>query len=148
MSKGIIIEEIIAYLQGGVIRAQDGIAKFWETFTTEWRTAVKEYGGLVKLLQDTWNIESKKTETLSLKEVVDWLKGHLPKDIRCRACMSVLAKELVDGEESAYPLHYYVCFLDDKGEILLDRPQVFFHCKAIDAQLKENFGGKDMIVFS
>lgn len=147
MHKG-IIEEIIATLQRGAIRTLDGIPKFWETCTTEWRTAVKEYGGWGKLLQDAWNIESKVVETLSLKEVVAWLKGHLPKDLRCRACMTVLDKELVATEESALPLHYYVCFLDGKGEILLDRPQVFFHCKAIDAQLRENFGGKDMIVFS
>lgn len=147
MSKG-VIEEIIAILQKGVIRTLDGIVKFLETCTTDWHTAIKEYGGWCKLLQDAWNIENKEVETLSLKEVVAWLKGHLPKDIKCRACMTVLDKKLVDGEESALPLHYYVCFLDGKGEILFDRPQVFFHCKAIDAQLKENFGGKDMIVFS
>ena len=52
MSKG-IIEEIIAPLQRGAIRTLDGIAKFWETCTTEWRTAVEEYGGWGKLLQDT-----------------------------------------------------------------------------------------------
>ncbi len=145
MTKG-IIEEIIATLQKGAIRTLDGIIEFWETCTTEWRTAVEEYGGLGRLMQDVWNVENKVADTLSLKEVVDWLKGHLPKD-KCRACMTVLAEELMDGEESALPLHYYVCFLDDKGEILLDRPQVFFHCEAIDAQLEENFDGKDMIVF-
>lgn len=147
MSKG-IIEEIIATLQRGVIRTLDGIAKFWETCTTEWRTAVEEYGGWGKLLRDAWNIENKVVDLLTFKEVVAWLKGHLPKDIRCRACMTVLDKELVASEEEALPLHYYVCFLDGKDEILFDRPQIFFHCKAIDAQLKENFGGNDMIVFS
>lgn len=147
MNKG-IIEEIIATLQRGAIRTLDGIVKFLETCTTDWHTAIKEYGGWGKLLQDAWNIETKVVETLSLKEVVAWLRGHLPKDIQCRACMTVLDKELVASEEAALPLHYYVCFLDSKGEILFDRPQVFFHCKAIDAQLKENFSSNSMIVFN
>lgn len=168
MSKG-TIEEIIATLQRGAIRTLDGIVKFIETCTTDWHTAIKEYGGWGKLLQDAWNIENKVVDLLTFKEVVAWLKGHLPKDIRCRACMTVLDKELVASLERRR-----MKLLQERKELLAvsvkekldngnygvvnclcdtDKEDIFDMEEAQDVEAEQlddvtirNFGDKEMIV--
>lgn len=146
-SLGKIIGEIFDDLTKMASKTWDNLFNFFKSVSKEQYDAINQYGGLGKVLQDAWSIENQSKGELALKDVIAWLKSHLPKDMRCRGCMIVLDKTLVTPTELSFPHHYYVCFLDTNNEILHEKPQIFFHCNVIDAELQQSFAGKDMIIF-
>lgn len=125
----------------------DSIFHLFKSASQETIDAINDYGGLGKVLQDAWNIENECKDALSLKEVISWLKAHLPKDQRCKGCMIMMDKTLVSPDEIKFLHHYYICFLDENNEILFEKPQIFFHCNIIDADLQQSFAGEEMIIF-
>lgn len=146
-SLGKIIGEIFDELTMMASKTLDNIFDFFQSASKEQHDAIKQYGGLWKVLQDAWNIENQCRGELALKEVIAWLKGHLPKDMRCRGCMVVMDKSMVTPSDISFPHHFYVCFLDANNEILHEKPQIFFHCNVVDVELKQSFAGKKMIIF-
>ena len=146
-SFGKIIGGVIDDLAKMVSKTWDNIFAFCLSLSKEQCDAVKQYGGLGKVLQDAWNIENQCKGELTLKDVISWLKGHLPSSMKCRGCMLVLDKIMVAPADSSFSHHYYVCFLDTNNEILHEKPQVFFHSNLIDTELQRGFAGKEMIIF-
>lgn len=143
-----MINVIFNELREITVKSLDGLANFINNLSREKQKEIDEYGGLGTLIIDMFKIKNQNSETLSLQEVIAWLKAHLPKDMRCRACMTVLDSRFIIPQDVSFKFHYYVCFLNEDGDILFDKSQIMFHCNVIDAELQQSFNGKNMIVFN
>lgn len=103
----------------------------------------EKFGDFKNFLKFIWNCDEKTTETLTFKDCVAWIKPKISAEIHSGAVVYKTAKN--DG---AQKLDVKISLLDKNGNPLSDSksPFLIVHCNSVDADLKNAFGDKDMII--
>ncbi len=103
----------------------------------------EKFGDFKKFLEFAWNCEERTTEILTFQDCVGWIKPKISAEIHSGAVVYKTAKN--DGGQK---LDVKISLLDKNGNPLPDSksPFLIVHCNSIDADLKNAFGDKNMII--
>lgn len=106
-----------------------------------------EYDGVGGFLGFALNSQERECDLITFRECLKWVKDYFNPEIHGGAVI-FRKSEGKDSSIEGNKLILKICFLGKDGGLLSDNssPNLTIRCKAVDDDLKSNFGNKEIIV--